>query len=85
LLIGDTVHVVTSVIDLQVSSRRHGRVTWLRQLVNQTGQVVQKGIFETLVSTSQVRTRRDPSGRVNEESLPRPHTVALDTAAKMEN
>jgi len=85
LLIGDTVHVVTSVIDLQVSSRRHGRVTWLRQLVNQTGQVVQKGIFETLVSTSQVRTRRDPSGRANEESLPRPHTVALDTAAKMEN
>ena len=82
LLIGDTVHVVTSVIDLRASSRRHGRVTWLRQLINQTGQVVQKGIFETLVSTAHTRTRRDPDGHRGEDSQLRPHVASIENAAK---
>ncbi len=58
LFIGDTVHVVTKVIDLNSSSRRHGRVTWERQLVKQSGDVVQKGVFETLVAKPQVKSRR---------------------------
>ena len=50
--IGDTVYAVTQVVDLQCTSRRHGRVTWVRQLINQKDDVVQRGVFETLVATS---------------------------------
>lgn len=49
--VGDTVHAVTQVVDLQPSSRRHGRVVWVRELVNHKDEVVQRGVFETLVST----------------------------------
>ena len=41
--IGDTVYAVTQVVDLQSTSRRHGRVTWVRQLINQKDEVVQRG------------------------------------------
>ena len=50
--IGDTVYAVTQVVDLQSTSRRHGRVTWVRQLINHKDEVVQRGVFETLVATS---------------------------------
>jgi acyl dehydratase len=60
--VGDTVHVVTEVTGLQLTSRRHGRVTWVRQLVNQKGDVVQKGVLETLVQTrAGDASRRDDS------------------------
>jgi acyl dehydratase len=47
---GDTVHVVTEVIDLKPHGRRHGQVHWYRQLFNQRGEKVQDGILVTLVS-----------------------------------
>lgn len=50
LFIGDTVHVVTHVLEKHPSGRRRGKVIWLRELVNQKDQVVQKGHFVTLVA-----------------------------------
>ncbi|MBP87325.1 MAG: dehydratase [Planctomycetaceae bacterium] len=52
ILIGDTVHAITRVIATTASNRRHGRVTWHRELVNQDGEAVQSGTFETVVATS---------------------------------
>ncbi len=49
---GDTVHVVTEVIDRRPSGRRRGQVSWKRQLLNQNGEVVQEGVFVTLVAVS---------------------------------
>ena len=49
LFVGDTVHVRTEVHHAEDSGRRAGRVYWKRSLINQNGQVVQEGIFETLV------------------------------------
>ena len=48
---GDTVHVVTEVANKRRRGRRHGLVTWKRRLVNQHGETVQEGTFETLVRT----------------------------------
>jgi acyl dehydratase len=52
IFIGDTLHLVNEVIELEPKGRRRGRVLWKRQLVNQSGEVVQVGTFECLVSTS---------------------------------
>ncbi len=52
---GDTVHVVTEVIEKRRHGRKRGEVIWHRQLVNQGGQVVQSGVFETLVDVAQPR------------------------------
>ncbi len=60
IYIGDTVHAETEVIDKKLNGRRTGYVTWRRRLVNQAGDVVQSGIFQTLVSVVQVhRSRQD--------------------------
>lgn len=48
LFIGDTVHVRTTVHEVE-ERRNRGRVLWLRELVNQNDEVVQSGIFESLV------------------------------------
>lgn len=48
--VGDTVHVVTEILDKQRRGRRQGGITWKRQLVNQKDEVVQEGIFDTLVA-----------------------------------
>lgn len=48
--IGDTVHAVIEVAEADGSNRRRGKVLWKRQLVNQSGEVVQQGVFETLVA-----------------------------------
>ncbi|MCO6458223.1 MAG: MaoC family dehydratase N-terminal domain-containing protein [Pirellulaceae bacterium] len=50
--IGDTVHVVTEVMAKTPKSRRRGHVVWKRDLVNQQGEVIQSGMFETLVATA---------------------------------
>ena len=47
---GDTVHVRTEVLDAQPRGRRHGLVTWKRQLINQDNAVVQEGTFQTMVN-----------------------------------
>ncbi len=53
VFIGDTLHVVTEVIELRESGRRGGQVHWRRELVNQRGEIVQAGIFRTLVARAQ--------------------------------
>ena len=62
VFVGDTVHAVTRVVAVAPSGRRTGRVTWHRELVNQDGEIVQSGIFETAVatvSTQEIRLRRE--------------------------
>ena len=74
---GDTVHVVTEVIDLQAKGRRHGKVTWKRELVNQRGETIQTGILETLVAvSSQAKDRRDKPGVIQSS----PHAPAQQFA-----
>lgn len=51
IFVGDTIHVVTRVDAVAPFGRRSGRVTWHRELVNQDGEVVQSGTFETAVAT----------------------------------
>ena len=50
--VGDTVHAVTRVVAATSLGQRSGRVTWHRELVNQSGEVVQRGTFETAVAMS---------------------------------
>ena len=50
IFFGDTLHVVTTVTDLQPSGRRRGQVTWQRQLFNQDDLIVQEGSFLSLVA-----------------------------------
>tara|TARA_R110002049_G_scaffold72490_2_gene187052 strand:- start:36293 stop:36817 length:525 start_codon:yes stop_codon:yes gene_type:complete len=57
IFFGDVVHVMTEVESVQQHGRRTGRVTWVRQLINQDGRVVQRGRFVTLVGTK-ARARR---------------------------
>lgn len=49
LYAGDTVHVHTEAISKTPRGRRNGQVVWMRRLINQDGEVVQEGKFETLV------------------------------------
>ena len=54
IYIGDTVHVLTEVLAKEIQGRgRRGLVSWKRQLINQTGAVVQEGITDTLVEIRQ--------------------------------
>ena len=50
VFVGDTLHVMTEVVELRPQGRRSGRVVWRRQLINQDGVVVQEGILETVVA-----------------------------------
>lgn len=65
---GDIVRARTEVEKIEEHGRRAGRVTWLRQLLNQHGRVVQQGRFETLVATKararRVATHSEPTRRV---------------------
>ena len=50
IYIGDTVYVLTEVVDKQSGGKKNGLVIWRRQLVNDDNNiVVQQGTFETLV------------------------------------
>lgn len=64
---GDEVHAVAEVIAKERRGRRRGLVAWKRQLVNQRGEVVQEGVFETLVE-------------VAKSAVPAPH-MKVKTAA----
>ncbi len=57
IFFGDRVQVQTEIEEIQQHGRRAGRVTWIRQLLNQHGKVVQRGRFVTLVA-SRARARR---------------------------
>ena len=58
ILVGDTVHAITRIVATSSYGRRRGRVIWHRELVNQSGEVVQSGTFETAVATSAAQTIR---------------------------
>ena len=48
--IGDTIKVRCKILEMKSNSRgRRGTVTWLRQVVNQHGKVVQEGVTVTMV------------------------------------
>jgi acyl dehydratase len=50
VFVGDTVHVKTRVLEKEPRARgRRGYITWRRQLINQSGKVVQEGVSVTLV------------------------------------
>jgi 3-hydroxybutyryl-CoA dehydratase len=56
IYIGDTVHVITEVVDKQPGGRKHGLIIWRRQLVNEENNIiVQQGLFETLVRRQQMK------------------------------
>ena len=50
IFFGDTVFVQTTCEEKVESGRRSGKVVWLRKLLNQDNQIVQQGVFETLVA-----------------------------------
>jgi len=66
IFFGDSLQVVTRVNETERHGRRAGRVTWLRQLINQNRRVVQQGIFVTLVATK-VR-EKSTATRLNAQS-----------------
>lgn len=57
IFFGDRVQVATEIESIQQHGRRAGRVTWIRQLLNQHGRVVQRGRIISLVATK-ARARR---------------------------
>ena len=58
LYFGDTVFVETTAIEKSASGRRRGKVNWHRKLINQRNEIVQQGVFETLVETRIVAKSR---------------------------
>jgi acyl dehydratase len=74
IFFGDTLHVVTEVIEKRQHGRKRGEVIWHRQLVNHEGQVVQSGVFETLVNMAmpQRATREEPAAAEQREVIPHP-------------
>jgi 3-hydroxybutyryl-CoA dehydratase len=58
IFVHDKIHVETKVCEVIDHGRRHGKVVWQRQVVNQNGQVVQQGNLTTLVTRRNVSTRR---------------------------
>ncbi len=71
---GDTVHAVTSVVEMVPKGPRRGEVVWKRQLINQHGDVVQYGFLESLVNVSE-------EGRINKRRKTKKQ-VAMSSKAK---
>ena len=46
----NVIYVRAEVIGLQEHGRRRGEVTWKRQFINQLSEVIQEGVFDTLVA-----------------------------------
>jgi len=66
IFFGDTVFVQTTCEEKVESGRRSGKVVWLRKLLNQDDQIVQQGIFETLVSIR----NSVPKSHLNRNTIP---------------
>jgi acyl dehydratase len=63
VFIGDTIRVQTKVLEKESRARgRRGIITWQRQLVKQTGKVVQEGVVLTLVEGRGVSGSKQPGG-----------------------
>lgn len=77
IFVGDEIHAVTQVTSLQERGRRHGEVEWYRKLVNQRGEIVQDGIFTTLVERQAlVAARQSKRLRIDTAHLSAPHSVS---------
>ena len=50
IFFGDTVHVSTRCLSKTAKGKKAGQIQWECKLINQRDQVVQQGVFETLVS-----------------------------------
>lgn len=72
IFIGDTVHVETEVLAKSNPARRRGQITWKRQLINQSGEIVQTGIVETLVAVGSDGDSRSKPGSSPRRRSPRP-------------
>ena len=49
--LGDVVRARNEIVEIQPHGRRAVRVKWLRQLINESGRVLQEGFFVTLVAS----------------------------------
>lgn len=56
---GDSVRARNEILEIEAHGRRAIKVRWLRQLLNETGRIVQQGHFTTLVG-SQARSSSKP-------------------------
>ena len=79
--IGDTVHAVNEVVEASAGHRRRGTVIWKRQLINQNGDVIQQGTFETLVERASTKTARRDAATTEKEHV-KPHTPRKSRAKK---
>lgn len=67
VFIGDTIRLRSTVLEKQPRGRgRRGIVTWRRQIVNQTGKVVQEGVTLTLVEGQGRTAGADADGETSE-------------------
>ena len=65
IFFGDTVFVETRCEEKIESGRRSGKVVWLRKLLNQDHQIVQQGVFETLVAIG----NKVPRSNINRNTI----------------
>lgn len=70
IFFGDRVQVCTEIEQIQQHGRRAGRVTWIRQLLNQDGRVVQRGRLVSLVATRARARRLSAQEETQRGSLP---------------
>src|SRR5271166_5569041 len=69
---GDTIHIVSKVVDKQVRGRaRRGEITWQRQFFNQDGKLIMEGLTQTLVEgRAPARGAHGGSGAATTSSSP---------------
>lgn len=62
---GDTIHVVSKVLDKQVRGRgRRGEISWQRQIFKQDGKLAMEGVSLTLVEgRASIRAESEPLGQ----------------------
>ncbi len=84
---GDTVHVETVCLEKLSRGRKAGEIVWGRKLINQKGQTVQQGRFETLVAIADPRDTKAASDAVVERvdsktPAVKPNFLKTDGASK---
>jgi len=84
IFFGDTVHVETVCLEKSNRGRKTGQIVWDRKLVNQKGQTVQHGQFETLVAVGKNEHSNEASvNRVaSEKPSSKPNFLKSDSTAK---
>ncbi len=65
IFFGDQIHVRTELASIQPHGRRAAKIVWFRQLINQSGRIVQQGRLTTLVAN------RARAARKNRPAKPR--------------